>query len=57
MVEQQTLDFFKEISENNNKPWFENNKVRYETVKANYLSFIEKLLVEIRKLSQSTRRN
>jgi uncharacterized protein (TIGR02453 family) len=49
MIQQSTLDFFKEIKENNNKPWFEQNKPRYEAAKANYLSFIEELLVEIRK--------
>lgn len=50
MIQQSTLEFFKEIKENNNKPWFEQNKPRYEAAKANYLSFIEELLVEIRKI-------
>jgi uncharacterized protein (TIGR02453 family) len=50
MIQQSTLDFFKEIKENNNKPWFEQNKPRYEAARANYLSFIEELLVEIRKI-------
>jgi len=50
MIQQSTLDFFKEIKENNNKPWFEQNKPRYEAAKANYLSFMEELLGEIRKI-------
>ncbi len=50
MIQQSTLNFFKEIKENNNKPWFEQNKPRYEAAKANYLSFMEELLVEIRKI-------
>lgn len=50
MIQQSTLDFFKEIKENNNKPWFEQNKPRYEAAKANYLSFVEELLVKIRKI-------
>jgi uncharacterized protein (TIGR02453 family) len=50
MIKQSTLDFFKEIKENNNKPWFEENKFRYEAAKENYLNFIEELLVEIRKI-------
>lgn len=50
MIQQSTLDFFKEIKENNNKPWFEQNKPRYEAAKANFLSFMEELLVEIRKI-------
>jgi uncharacterized protein (TIGR02453 family) len=50
MIRQETLDFFKAIKENNNKPWFEQNKPKYEEAKANYLSFIEELLIEIRKI-------
>ena len=50
MIQQETLDFFKAIKENNNKPWFELNKPKYEAAKANYLSFMEELLVEIRKI-------
>lgn len=50
MIKQETLKFFKEISANNNKPWFEKNKARYEAVKENYLEFVEELLPHIRKL-------
>jgi uncharacterized protein (TIGR02453 family) len=50
MIQQSTLDFFKEIKENNNKPWFEKNKPRYEAAKENFLEFMEELLAEIRKI-------
>ena len=50
MIQPETLAFFKAIKENNNKPWFEQNKPKYEAAKANYLSFVEELLVEIRKV-------
>jgi uncharacterized protein (TIGR02453 family) len=50
MIQPETLDFFKLIKENNNKPWFEQNKPKYEAAKDNFLRFIEKLLVEIRKI-------
>ncbi len=50
MIQQSTLDFFEEIKTNNNKIWFEQNKPKYEAAKANYLNFIEELLVEIREI-------
>lgn len=50
MIQPETLAFFKAIKENNNKPWFEQNKPKYEAARANYLSFVEELLVEIRKI-------
>ncbi len=37
MITQATLNFFKQIEENNNKPWFEINRPLYEAAKANYL--------------------
>ena len=50
MITKKTLDFFKEISKNNNKPWFEKNKPRYETARENYLEFIDELLPHIKKI-------
>ncbi len=50
MIKKSTLDFFKEITENNHKPWFEANRSLYEAAKENYLEFISELLVEIRKI-------
>jgi uncharacterized protein (TIGR02453 family) len=50
MITRETLVFFREIAENNNKPWFELNKPRYEKIKADYLDFIAVLLKEIRKI-------
>ena len=50
MITKETLIFFREIAENNNNPWFELNKPRYETIKADYLDFIALLLKEIRKI-------
>ena len=50
MIKQETLNFFKEIAVNNNKPWFEKNKARYEAARENYLEFIAELLPHIRKI-------
>ena len=49
MITKETLQFFKEIEKNNNKPWFEQNKPRYEMAKENFLSLITELLPKIRK--------
>lgn len=50
MIKKETLSFFKELEQNNNKPWFENNKPRYLAVQDDYLNFIGELLPEIRKV-------
>ncbi len=50
MIQKDTLNFFAEIAENNNKPWFEKNKSRYETARENWLQFVSELLEEIRKI-------
>ncbi|MFC4231393.1 DUF2461 domain-containing protein [Parasediminibacterium paludis] len=50
MIQKETLNFFKDLEQNNNKPWFEANKSRYEAAKENYLQFIEALLPHIRKI-------
>ncbi|MGB4774368.1 MAG: DUF2461 domain-containing protein [Daejeonella sp.] len=50
MLKKETLLFFKEIEQNNNKPWFEKNKSKYEAAKEDYLKFIDELLPEIRKI-------
>ena len=48
----ETLDFFKQIEENNNKIWFENNRPIYETAKANYLEFMGELIPKIKQIDQ-----
>ncbi len=49
-IKKETLNFFKEIEKNNNKPWFEKHKPTYELVIENYLAFIDELLLLIRKI-------
>ena len=51
-ITQETFNFFKQIEENNNKPWFEKNRPLYETAKANFLEFMEVLLPKIRTIDQ-----
>ena len=51
-ITRETFNFFKQIEENNNKPWFENNRPLYEAAKANFLEFMEVLLPKIRTIDQ-----
>ncbi len=50
MIQKETFYFFSEIGKNNNKPWFEKNRSKYEKVRENFFEFIEDLLVQIRKI-------
>lgn len=44
MIQQQTLDFLNDLKVNNNKVWFDANKARYISAKANFLEFGQKLI-------------
>jgi uncharacterized protein (TIGR02453 family) len=47
MISDKTFQFLKELSENNNRPWFQANKSRYEEARANFEAFISELILEI----------
>jgi len=47
MISHKTYQFLKDLSENNNRPWFQANKHRYEEARAEFESFISKLILEI----------
>ncbi|MES2388618.1 MAG: DUF2461 domain-containing protein [Bacteroidota bacterium] len=50
-----TLTFLSDLKENNNRPWFEINKPRYEAARANFVDFIAELqakLLEIEPIVQ-----
>jgi len=44
MIQKETLDFLKDLIVNNNKFWFDANKIRYLTAKDNFLEFGQKLI-------------
>ncbi|WP_299515321.1 DUF2461 domain-containing protein [Mucilaginibacter sp.] len=44
MIQQQTLDFLKELVENNNREWFMANKERYDTARENMIDFTGRLI-------------
>lgn len=50
MLQESTLQFFRELRENNNKEWFDVNRKRYLTIKEDYLHLAGSLLVEMKKI-------
>jgi uncharacterized protein (TIGR02453 family) len=53
MISKTTLTFLKDLKANNNKEWFEDNKKRYETAKAEFEAFITDLASNIKKFDKS----
>ncbi|MFD0939872.1 DUF2461 domain-containing protein [Pedobacter boryungensis] len=47
MIKPKTLSFLTELSENNNREWFAENKYLYEEAKADLFPFIAKLIKEL----------
>jgi uncharacterized protein (TIGR02453 family) len=52
MIQQQTLDFLKELVENNNREWFMANKGRYDTARENMIGFTAELIKLVHKFDQ-----
>lgn len=46
-IQKSTLTFLKELSKNNTKEWFLENKNQYEAAKENFLAFCESLLEKL----------
>jgi uncharacterized protein (TIGR02453 family) len=53
MLQASTLKFLKDIKKNNNRPWFEKNRSRYEEAKADFLGFVDRLIKEMSKFDPS----
>jgi uncharacterized protein (TIGR02453 family) len=49
-ISKDTFLFLHQLKVNNNKPWFEKNRARYEKSRAEYLNFISSLLTGIHKI-------
>lgn len=49
MLQQSTLKFIKDLKKNNNKPWFDANRKKYEEAKGDFLGFVESLIAAISK--------
>lgn len=44
MLQSSTLKFLKDLKKNNNKPWFDANRKRYEGAKADFTNFIQQVI-------------
>jgi uncharacterized protein (TIGR02453 family) len=53
MLQAAGIQFLKELKKNNNKPWFDANRKKFEETKAGYLVFVEQLLAAVSKFDDS----
>jgi uncharacterized protein (TIGR02453 family) len=44
MLQSSTLQFLQSLQKNNNKPWFDENRKKYESAKENFAEFVEALI-------------
>ena len=44
MLQPSTLKFLKDLKKNNNKPWFDANRKRYEEAKTDFANFIQQVI-------------
>lgn len=46
-ISRSTLSFLAELTDNNNREWFGENKKRYEDARINYINFLDELIKEM----------
>src|ERR1700755_982327 len=49
MISQDTLNFLKDVTLNNNREWFQDNKNRYDIARENVLDFTAAMIKELAK--------
>lgn len=55
MISTSTIKFLKQLSRNNNKPWFDEHRSDYEAAKADFAQFIQKVIDQHSKKDKSIR--
>jgi uncharacterized protein (TIGR02453 family) len=50
MIQPQTLEFLKELEDNNNREWFQANKERYESARENLIDFTAGIITGLHKI-------
>jgi uncharacterized protein (TIGR02453 family) len=50
MISPKTVDFLKELIDNNNREWFQNRKADYDKARENIIDFTGKLIKQIQKI-------
>lgn len=53
MIQPQTLDFLKELVENNNREWFQANKQRYDSARENVIGLTTSIIPKLHKVDPS----
>ena len=53
MLNKETLQFLSDLSRNNNREWFTENKKRYEKFKTDYYNLTAEFLAEMKLLDPS----
>ncbi len=43
----QILDFLRELQQNNNRPWFQENKARFDVLRQGYMDIVQKIINRI----------
>lgn len=49
MIDKATFDFLVQLSKNNNRDWFNDNRKQYELARDNFAEFINEVIVQIQK--------
>jgi uncharacterized protein (TIGR02453 family) len=57
MIQQNTFDFLKDLAENNNREWFQENKERYDTARENVIEFTGEWLALMKKIDPGINEN
>lgn len=52
-ISDQTLDFLRELNQNNNREWFIENKKRYQASRKDFIEFIQNLIAKIAEFDSS----
>ena len=53
MIQPQTLEFLKELVDNNNREWFQVNKARFDQARQNLIEFTAVLIEKLHKVDPS----
>ena len=56
MIEQSTVKFLKDLSNNNNRDWFCDNRKLYEAARDNFIAFIDDLIPELQNIEYCPKR-
>ena len=53
MLQVATIKFLKEITKNNNREWFDDNRKRYDDAKADFEEFVSALITQLTKVNKN----